>query len=553
MKLSAFESLDKSNVEKLKSKPFFPVLIENDSLFLVLHKNKSYYKCWLATKIIPIANLMDEDTKEKHIEILYTTGFGEEKQIIPNNYITRKEAYQLTTYGLMFNESYTKELIYYLYRAISQAPCIITYSKIGWFLLKEDDTEKYVFRTDKILTDNQNADLNEKYKYVGGIDFKESLSVENYHNELNKLLTTGGTMFAIVAGLSSALVSLFSHKSHINNLLIHIFGDSSTGKSSFLRLALSCWGNPFKAPLANNYNTTTNAMFSILSNNFGVAVGFDEASCSYINFSNLIYNLDSGRDKSRCNSSSYLKSSKEWRTTIISTSEESLISKSKRNNGIKVRCLEFFNLQITTDSEHSNKIYSFSSENYGVLGIEFIHYLYKLNKDVIYKDYLRTKEELINKITQKTNLTDRLADLYAILLLTATYAKALKINIDLKYIESILLKHHNDMIVETNNEEHLYRKITEYIYNNNIRFPYSSDIFNSYNCEGYIQGNSIYICESTFEKILKDNGYSDTRVIVKKLYDKGFLDKNKDRYLFKKMFKKISVSFYKIIIKNDLD
>lgn len=45
-------------------------------------------------------------------------------------------------------------------------------------------------------------------------------------------------MFAVVVGLSSALVSLLKHFIQIENILIHLFGDSSSGKSRF-----QCVGN----------------------------------------------------------------------------------------------------------------------------------------------------------------------------------------------------------------------------------------------------------------------------------------------------------------------
>ncbi len=89
-------------------------------------------------------------------------------------------------------------------------------------------------------------------------------------------------------------------------------------------------GNPNEPPLFNEWNSTTNAIYAALSNNQGITVGFDEASCSALDYSTLIYNLSHGRDKARCNKDSSLRESKTWSTTIISTAEESLLTKTKK-------------------------------------------------------------------------------------------------------------------------------------------------------------------------------------------------------------------------------
>ena len=540
LNVNEFKQISDKEAKELNESPWYPIIIDDDSLSYVITSKdeKNYFKCWLSTRFIILANLLDEDTNKKYLEIILKTGFGDEIVKVPTSYITRRELYRLTDYGFKFNENYTKELVNYFNLASSEAPCVTNYNRVGWFMQGTGEDVKYVFRTNTVLDDEKTIDLNNKYRYKGDTNFNKLVSTKNYLAELNELLTTSGSQLAIVAGLSSALVGLIGYESNIKTLLIHIFGDSSKGKSTFLRLALSCWGNPFKPPLANDWNGTENALYCILSGNLGVTVGFDEASGCNINFTNFIYNLNSGYDKARCNGDSSLKQSNQWRTTVISTAEESLIAKAKRNNGLQVRCLEFFNLYVTANATHSNSIYKFINKNYGILGERFVKYLYSYYYEDINDEFLRVRDDILSKINCKTNFTYRIADSYAILLLTAKYAKLIGVNIDLNCIEKILINHHENVIAEMNSEEFIIHKITEYVFNHIGRFPNSVIIFNKESYEGFQEDNCIFICEGIFEKILKEQGFTDTKVVVKRLYDKGFLAKNGDRYLFKRMFNK---------------
>ena len=538
MNIFSKKQIDPKLVKNLKEEPYYPVIIESDSLSLVHFEGDIVYKSWLSTKMVVTKFIMDEDSNQKYLEITATTKFGEASVEIPYSLLNRKDISQILSFGWSYDEKYLYQLIMYLVKAADQAPHIIKYDRVGWF----EYNNSYIFRTNHIIEDENNIGLSEKYKYTGLLKLDKSMSCDNYLDDLNILLITGGTMLAVVTGLSSALISLLSFHMPINNMLIHIYADSSKGKSTFARLALSCWGSP-EEPLFNYWNSTSTALYATLSNNYGVTLGFDEASCTTNDFTSIIYNLSHGRDKAKCNKDSSLKQSKGWITTIISTAEESLIANSKKNSGIRARLIEFFNLNITKDSNHSEKLNSFVQSNYGVLGEQFIKLLYKKGKNKIFKEFEQSKQYVLNNLKEKCAITDRISIFYAVLLLTAEYAKELDLNIDINLILDILIEQHNSLIEETNITNKLYNSIVEYILNNGKKFHQINDKFSG-NYEGLCTRDSYFICEGTFEKILKNNGFSDIKVMIKKLHAEGYLKKHNDRYYVKRTINEISVKCY---------
>ena len=77
-------------------------------------------------------------------------------------------------------------------------------------------------------------------------------------------------------------------------MIVHIPGNSSTGKTTALRLAISMFGSPkiSNNSLFSTYNTTENAMSNRLGGTKGLTFAFDEISTSNINnFTKLIYTL----------------------------------------------------------------------------------------------------------------------------------------------------------------------------------------------------------------------------------------------------------------------
>lgn len=538
--------IDKTEYSSYQKNPYYPVIIENESLWLIdkqSSRDEVYLKIWLSVKLEVKSLLKDEDSNEKYLRILATTSFGVEEEIIPTAWLNKKDIINLQG-KWFFNEAYSAELIKYLIRSSEKVPCITRYNSVGWF----GYGDCYLFRTNKVICED-NA-IVDGFQYSGSMKLDNLISEKNfedYLSGLNDLLITEGSMFAVVAGLSSVLLSYLKLYISMENILIHIYGDSSRGKSTFLKLAASMWGEPNSPPLVNEWNSTTNAIYSTLANNMGITVGFDEASCSNADFSTLIYNISHGRDKAKCNKDSTLRAEREWSTTVISNAEESLLDKTKKNNGIRARCLEFENLAITTDSDHAEFINSFIMQNFGIMGEIFVEYLYSKKNKIVLNDYKICKRFFSKKLEHdKCSITDRVIKSYAVLLQTAIYSKRIGLQIDLHSIIKVLVDQHTYLCDETKTSEYLYNAICDYILTHKHLFPEESHMYEGSPCEGVISKTSVLISHKTLEKIIFANKFTDMKLAVKWLCKDGFLKKQAGKYYRMKTINKVPVKCYEI-------
>ncbi|MBR1862635.1 MAG: DUF927 domain-containing protein [Ruminococcus sp.] len=288
---------------------------------------------------------------------------------------------------------------------------------------------------------------------------------------------------------------------------------------------------------------------AILLNNFGVSLGLDEASSINNDFSKTIYAIANGVDKKRATKELGLVETGTWCTTVISTAEESLLNHSSRNNGLRIRCLEFFNLLVTMSAEHAEEINKFVTSNYGILGELFAAIIVKWSRERLERYVQKAREYVRRHITTTCNLTDRLTMEYAVLIATANIArKRLGISISIKNILSILLGHHEVILKDADPALNLYDCILNYISSNRSKFPKAKGLSDFSVAEGVLDNGYYFVGIKTFEKIMEMNGFSDPKVSINQLAAKGYLEKNTDRNYYTKRIGGIPLKCYKIYI-----
>lgn len=101
----------------------------------------------------------------------------------------------------------------------------------------------------------------------------------------------------------------------------------------------------------------------------------------------LLYTITLEHDKGRCNSNAILKNLDTWKTIVISSSENPLLSETRMHNkGLDARLLSF-SLKFTNDRVHSDQIHEFCGRNYGILGKALSEYLLGADFENIVKIY----------------------------------------------------------------------------------------------------------------------------------------------------------------------
>ncbi len=166
---------------------------------------------------------------------------------------------------------------------------------------------------------------------------------------------------------------------------LHLFGRSTSGKTTAIQVAASVWGNatdPQAAPRASfvqTWHTTTNALEAICAAHNDTLLCLDEiGKCEDKNFKNTIYNVFGGTGKQAMNTDRNLKAMRTWRIVAVSSGEIS--SKSKlEESGATVRAGQQIRLMdipiigsIVDNASEATKLKHACSNFHGTAGTEFI-------------------------------------------------------------------------------------------------------------------------------------------------------------------------------------
>ena len=382
--------------------------------------------------------------------------------------------------------------------------------------------------------------------YEGEKEIKPKGSREIYVKMIKEDVVGHPPLELIVSiSLSSVLLGYIGEELSLDTQIVHLYGNSTTGKSTALKLAISLFGYPDvkKNGLFSTYNATENALIKQLEGIKGVPFAFDEISMSKINnFSQMIYKIANGVEKSRLNSKSEQIKKEPWLTTIMSNGEKSLVGSADKNAGIHVRVLEFESVMWTKSSEHSEKINSIILDNYGHLGFEFAQYLMDLGKEYINKEYYKTKSKLksiFEKRRIKDNFIDRRINKIAIIILTMQlFERMMNIKMNRNKVLQLILNTEIESIKQRNFDKSFMNYFKEYVSANIVRFSTTKKINDVKDYVGNIKRKEKYlefeILPEKFKEIVKEGGFEDDKVVLKELKKSGYLECEKDRYTRKR-------------------
>ncbi|MGL6105024.1 DUF927 domain-containing protein [Romboutsia sp.] len=351
--------------------------------------------------------------------------------------------------------------------------------------------------------------------------------------------------------LTSILLGFIGEEYSLETIIVHLVGNSTTGKSTALRLAISIFGS---IKLGNNsllstYNTTHNAMMKKLCGTKGVTFAFDEISISNIgNFTQTIYTLSQGVDKARLNKNSEQKEQESWLGTILSNGEKSLLNSANKNAGIQIRVIEIEDISWTSSAENAEEINRIVAKNSGHIAIEIAEYMMELGKEEVSKRYEKNVE-MIKQVMIKNNLEDEFTSRRANKLATITTTAKIfqeylskevgkEIKLDIKGMIQVLTDVERESIKSRNLDKSALEHIRQYILDNKHKFEKNWEEKPKGQLIGKLTRKKDYLelemTPSKFKEMLKEGGYESDKVVLKELKNKGMLDCDSDRYTRKR-------------------
>jgi putative DNA primase/helicase len=133
--------------------------------------------------------------------------------------------------------------------------------------------------------------------------------------------------------ISASLAGPLLHLAGLESGGIHLFGNSSTGKTTLQKLAASAWGN---GGLVYSWRATSNGLEGIANRTSDVALILDElGQLDTKDAATSFYMLASGVGKTRMTRTAAVQDIKTWRTFVLSSGEMTVEAKITQLRGAK--------------------------------------------------------------------------------------------------------------------------------------------------------------------------------------------------------------------------
>ena len=548
------ESTNKDNIIMEKKEELNGLEKVDDEISICYESGKLFYNGDKTSNLLKVG-VPEINIDTNNVMLPITTKYlnRDIKILIPRDKaMSKREIIKLSLQGADVTEENAKyhiRSIEYQERKIGRVNN--THSELGFAKYKE----KEIFKLYKAI--------NEDSSYVGALDLKPKGNLGNYLDDLREhVVPYKNISLAFALGVSSSIVAkLNMHYKDINTLLVHLFAESTKGKSTAAMLAISVWGNPNLSGggLYNTWNSTENALSTSLAGNYGIAYALDELSMSKIeDTTSLIYNLVGGKDKARLTKDIELRAAATWTTSIISTGEVSLLSKAKNNTGLDIRELELGGIVWTEDANHSDQVKALVNRNYGVFGADFVKRLIEFPADRLKEIFEEEREIFIQKVKEKNiqdDMLSRTSCKYAIVTLTIRLInsryKDRGIILDIEGIRELLV----DTEINSINRRGIKRKaedwLIQYIESNASKFKSGKETNTNVDYWGTRKelpnGElEVAILTNKFEEIMRKGKFEDTKVVLEQLKKEGKLEYEAGRLTRKRKVNAIQTPVYVI-------
>lgn len=478
------------------------------------------------------------ETGEIYLDIEYLYR-GEPGVIeMPLGDMNRSGILKYQKYGLGVSDMNKDQILKHLINEEAEAPMVSSHVSVGW----DEVNDAYVFKHHKGYGLNS--------CYVGNLAIKPKGSYGNWLEMVEaQVLGHVPLELALVMGFSAPLVGLIGRDVGAEQLIIHLFGDSSVGKTTATRLAISTFGSPDEGEhgLFGTWNATDNAIAAKVRGNNGLPVALDEASMSNCrDFSAIIYRLHMGKDKDRLDKNSELKENGTWSTTIISNGEHSLVGHSLQNTGLRVRVQEFGNVPWTRTASQAETINRIVLNNYGQAGPRFADALRQMGSESVLQRFREVRDNWLTNLGTKDKLSTRISAAMAMLVTTASLAnELLGFHLDVDGIQAYLMQVEANSVGERQLAERAYAYVVD-------QFNQHRNCFNMYDeDEGSqisagmadiwercrVRDGEVFEIELISEKLrsaLREGGFEDPNTVLAQWKQRNMIDCDADRYTRKR-------------------
>lgn len=381
--------------------------------------------------------------------------------------------------------------------------------------------------------------------YAGSLRLKPKGSRTEWERAIREMVIGKPALETMLCvGLSAPIIGYASKVFHLGNMVVHVVGGSSTGKTTASQLSISPFANPstqVENGLATTWNMTDSALLQSLAGNDGLPVLLDEvAMYEHADFTKTIFRVSGGKAKKGLNPYFNPNGDGTWATTVISTGETSLCENSQSLGGLAARLIEFHDVSWTEDARSAEKLKSVIMSNYGTVGPVYGETLLNQIEGIPQ----RMQELHDDAVTQcraakaDHHLLDRRAWFFAAILLAGEIAnQALNLNLDCKGILKFLIANERKNLARLDMPLKAYRLFRECYQVNRDRFV--TDIDQDKRSGDILLGRTmclngdvvrVNIIREKLDAFLQQAGFPRPLSVYREWRSRGWLDATGDHY-----------------------
>ena len=338
--------------------------------------------------ILPIERLKNLETGEEQIKLAYKRNGRWEEIVVPKVMITSaNKIVALSSRGIAVTSENARLLVKYLSDVENGNDDYIdvqySTSKLGWH------GEEFIPYDTEIIFDGDS-----RFKNVFD-SIAEQGSYEIWLEHIKELRKTGRMemKFLLAASFASVLVQILGGLP----FFVDLWGETEGGKTVSLMIAASVWANPDESRYIGDFKTTDVALEAKADMLNHLPMFLDDTSKTSArirdNFEGIVYDLCSGKGKSRSNKELGVNRENRWRNVIICNGERPLSSYVNQGGAINrilgVECGE----KVYDDPQKTANVVK---TNYGYAGKQFIEIVKKLGVDSIREIQKEFQKQLFN-------------------------------------------------------------------------------------------------------------------------------------------------------------
>lgn len=440
--------------------------------------------------ILPVERLKNLETGEEQIKLAFKRNGRWEEIIVPKVMITSaSKIVALSGRGVAVTSENAKLLVRYLSdvenRNAGQIAVQYSSSKLGWI-------KKEFLPYDTEITFDGDSRFRQLFESIG-----EHGNRDKWYEHVKRLRQTCRMEIRLM--LAASFASVLIHQTGALPFFVDLWGETEGGKTVTLMLAASVWANPAESAYIGDFKTTDVALEAKANMLNHLPMILDDTSKKNRrieeNFEGVVYDLCSGKGKTRSNRDIGINTENHWNNCILTNGERPLTSYVNQGGAInrilEIECGEkvYGDPQLTADT---------LKQNYGFAGKDFVEAIKTMGADAVRE---------IQKDFQRQLFDDEKMQKQSIALSIILAADKIATDALFKDGQYISIDEAKKVLIDRNelsDNERCYRYILDKVAMNGTRFDTGTA------CEkwGIIEQGYVFFYNQAFDELCKSGGFS---------------------------------------------